>query len=235
VRPGISIGHYLITAGTLGCLAIDNKDDKVVILSNNHVLANCNDAKVGDLILQPGPYDIRRNYPDKPIDDFNIGHLKRFVEIKWSTTCPFRKVYFKILGKIDWENKVDCAIASLYVDAIPELFSTDKAPCGVNADSHVGDKVFKDGRTTCFTDGRIIDLHWSGYVNYGDKRAYFVDQIAISRDQGPFSQGGDSGSLIIDEDYRAVGLLFAGSTTVTVANKIKNVLEALDIRIPERW
>jgi hypothetical protein len=52
---GVSIGHYLITAGTLGCLV--KKGGKLYILSNNHVLANSNDASIRDAILQPGPYD----------------------------------------------------------------------------------------------------------------------------------------------------------------------------------
>ena len=52
---GVSIGHYAITAGTLGCLV--TKNGQTHILSNNHVLANSNNAKVGDAILQPGPHD----------------------------------------------------------------------------------------------------------------------------------------------------------------------------------
>jgi hypothetical protein len=52
---GVSIGHVDITAGTLGCLV--EKNDEIFILSNNHVLANSNDATIGDAILQPGPYD----------------------------------------------------------------------------------------------------------------------------------------------------------------------------------
>src|SRR3989338_2088245 len=39
-RGGASIGHYKITAGTLGCLVRDKKSGKTLILSNNHVLAN---------------------------------------------------------------------------------------------------------------------------------------------------------------------------------------------------
>ena len=42
---GVSLGHYQITAGTLGCLVKDKKSGKVFILSNNHVLANSNQAK----------------------------------------------------------------------------------------------------------------------------------------------------------------------------------------------
>ena len=54
-RPGCSIGHYQITAGTLGCLV--KRGDQVYILSNNHVLANSNAAQLGESIWQPGKYD----------------------------------------------------------------------------------------------------------------------------------------------------------------------------------
>ena len=50
---GVSIGHVAITAGTLGCWV--TKNGQKVILSNNHVLANSNDAEIGDAILQPRP------------------------------------------------------------------------------------------------------------------------------------------------------------------------------------
>ena len=65
LRPaqgGFSVGHYQITAGTLGTCCYDLSPfpgipSRYYILSNNHVLANANNARVGDPILQPGPYD----------------------------------------------------------------------------------------------------------------------------------------------------------------------------------
>jgi hypothetical protein len=43
----------------------------------------------------------------------------------------------------------------------------------------------------------------------------------------PFSQGGDSGSLIMDMDGRPVALLFAGSDVITLANPIGLVMDSL--------
>lgn len=57
VRTGASIGHVDISAGTTGCLVLDNADGSRQVLSNNHVLANMNDAEVGDAVVQPGPAD----------------------------------------------------------------------------------------------------------------------------------------------------------------------------------
>src|SRR4030067_2386517 len=49
---GVSIGHFRITAGTFGCVVRDRASGSRLILSNNHVLANSNDASPGDAILQ---------------------------------------------------------------------------------------------------------------------------------------------------------------------------------------
>ena len=43
------------------------------------------------------------------------------------------------------------------------------------------------------------------------------------------SQGGDSGSAVLDDDDRLVGLLFAGSDSTTVINRIEHVFSALGI------
>src|SRR3990170_4092231 len=75
---GVSIGHYKITAGTLGVVVKDRSTGTRLILSNNHVLANSNDAAPGDPILQPGPYD----GGDQDNDLF--ARLERFVPIEFT-------------------------------------------------------------------------------------------------------------------------------------------------------
>jgi hypothetical protein len=55
----------------------------------------------------------------------------------------------------------------------------------------------------------------------------FYRQIIISNKASKFLKGGDSGSLMVEDvaTYpRAVGLLFAGSSTLAVANPIDEVL-----------
>ncbi len=102
----------------------------------------------------------------------------------------------------------------------------------------VGLGVGKSGRTTQLTSGRIIDVNASIRVNYGASGvANFRDQITIRGNNGDFSQGGDSGSLIWTWDARRapVGLLFAGGNGLTFANKIGQVLTALDIALGSCW
>ena len=54
IPAGVSIGHYMVTAGTLGAVVLDRNTGEPLLLSNNHVLANSNDAEIGDAVLQPG-------------------------------------------------------------------------------------------------------------------------------------------------------------------------------------
>ena len=98
-------------------------------------------------------------------------------------------------------------------------------------------RVKKYGRTTGLTTGRITAINATVIVGYGSGYARFVNQIMIG--PGSFSAGGDSGSLIVldgkrqnkADDRRPVALLFAGSSSVTVATPIGAVLSAFNVTI----
>ncbi len=55
LRPGLSVAHPTVTAGTLGGFV--RTPGGLAILSNNHVLAASDAATLGDAVLQPGPAD----------------------------------------------------------------------------------------------------------------------------------------------------------------------------------
>ena len=202
---GISLGHYSITAGTFGCLVKDKKSGKVLILSNNHVLANSNKAKKGDPILQPGPYDGGK----KPKDI--IGYLENWIEINFKKEA----------------NLVDAALARAKDsgDVKPEIILIG-LPQGL-AKAKIGMPIQKSGRTTGYTTGKVKDISASVKVNYDNQVALFRNQILTTN----MSQGGDSGSLVLDMKARAVGLLFAGSEQVTILNPISAVLDLLDVEL----
>jgi len=93
--------------------------------------------------------------------------------------------------------------------------------------------VGKSGRTTGLTCSTIQSLNTTVLINYdatcGDTTpaftSYFNNQLVIAG--GAFSSGGDSGSLIVDTGTaRAVGLLYGGDNTSTVANPISDVIAA---------
>jgi hypothetical protein len=77
IPSGVSVGHYKVTAGTLGTIVKDRTTSELFILSNNHVLANCNDAVPGDAILQPGAIDGGQNPADI------VAKLERFVKLAY--------------------------------------------------------------------------------------------------------------------------------------------------------
>ena len=85
--------------------------------------------------------------------------------------------------------------------------------------------VVKHGRTSGLTFGSVVDTSFDGDVQYDGTVAYFEDQIVLAADAGPFSEPGDSGSLVLDTTGpHPVGLLFAGDDSQTIANPIQFVL-----------
>ena len=208
---GVSVGHYQITAGTLGCLV--SRGQQLFVLSNNHVLANSNNGQIGDPILQPGPYDGGK------IPDHVIASLSQFVPVDFSGA----------------PNVIDAAIAQ----ASPSLVTPQNKCFGKISTNPIDCQQFmvvkKCGRTTEFTLGLITDCNATVRVGYGTNgTALFQDQIIVLGVPyiAPFSQPGDSGSLVVSLfGNRPVGLLFAGSATHTIVNKISNVLSLLNVSI----
>jgi hypothetical protein len=224
IRPapgGCSIGHPEVTAGTLGMVV--KKKGIRHILSNNHVLANTNEAEIGDQTWQPGRAD-----GGKPAD--TIGLLADFVRIRFTgeVNCPivnFVARLFKLNITSQPINKVDCAISKPVDDEYvsDEILEIGK-PTGFGK-AKIGDKVKKSGRTTALTQGQVIATDGVSNVNYGSKIAVFEDQIVTTA----ISEGGDSGSAVLNEANKVFGLLFAGSSSLTLINNITNVIDALGL------
>lgn len=229
-RPGVSIGHFQITAGTLGCLV--RKNGQVYILSNNHVLANSNQAQIGDAIWQPGAADGGSSADQ-------IGTLAEFVPIAFDGSPPppvgclgqlLALLGIKRTSGVQNEpgnNRVDCALA---LPTTPDLVNPDILNIGVpigSGTATLGTALQKSGRTTGHTTGSVIQIDVTVSVNYGGPIATYTGQLMA----GAMSQGGDSGSAVLDMQKRAVGLLFAGSTSTTIINPMSEVLSALGVEI----
>jgi len=242
IRPapgGVSIGHRDITAGTLGCLV--KKNGQTFILSNNHVLANSNEGVAGEYILQPGPYD-GGNFP---LD--GIAKLHEFVPIVFSEVpgeCGVArgvasllsgaaksvrsKSRFQAISILAEENLVDAAIALPFdeKDVSPEILEIGTIQDLIQGD--LGMAIKKSGRTTAVTTGEILQVDVTVDVQYGAGQiARFVDQLMA----GEMSAGGDSGSTVLDNNNNLTGLLFAGSDTTTIINRIENVFSALGLSL----
>ncbi len=241
---GVSIGHYKVTAGTLGCAVKDPATGERFVLSNNHVLANSSSgedgrASAGDPVLQPGSYD-----GGKPEDD-TIARLKRFIPLRSTLqppNCTTARYWESLANKIltvmrpgyrlylqrsnEEGNLVDAALAGPLraEDLSPEIMELGRI--SGTAEAYPGDEVVFSGRTSGVVRGSIIARDVSLLVTMEPgKELYFVDQMITSA----VSRPGDSGSLLLDGQNRAVGLLFAGSGTVSVCNRLQNVSRLLGV------
>ena len=227
---GYSVGHYQITAGTIGTCVYDilpggttrpadprsGEPAPTYILSNNHVLANTNTAQPGDPILQPGPYDGGTDPADR------IATLTRFVPITLEPPTP-RNLH---------RNVVDAAIAQgQFHDLDREIYWIGYVRgWRRKANVAVGTIVQKTGRTTNYTTGRITAINATVDVGYGGGRvARFLDQISR-----PTSRPAGTRLARPELDNVAVGLLFAGSSVATIVNQIENVRSSCAWRSPRR-
>jgi hypothetical protein len=246
LRPapgGVSLGHYQITAGTFGGVVRDRASGARLILSNNHVLANGNEAALEDPILQPGPADGGREEND------TLALLERFVPLEYSrepATCSLARFVVETgnflaaaVGskhrlesyRIDAQatNRVDAAVARPLAETelSDEILEIGRVSGTVPAS--LGMAVRKSGRTTGLTTGQVTVIETTVDVDYGGKTARFEGQILST----PMSQPGDSGSLLVaGASLQTVGLLFAGSTQTTIYNPIGDVLQALAVELP---
>lgn len=238
---GVSLGHYRITTGTLGCVVRDRTTAERLILSNNHVLANENRGEPGDLILQPGSADSGRPSSD------TLATLDRFIPIRYQvepSNCPIAGILIELFNglarligsgqrlsgyQIDNEatNRVDAALARpVEGEWISEEILDIGKPNGT-APIELGMPVCKSGRTTGYTSGTIIVVDATVNITYTEeRRAIFEEQIVTTA----MSKGGDSGSILVKkDDLKAVGLLFAGSDQATIHNPIELVFDALEV------
>ena len=214
LRFGVSGGNVndstrrFCCSGTLGALVTNGTNQ--FILSNNHVLGRSGQAVAGEDVSQPGLIDSNCNIATV-VADFTGGPA---------------------LGP----SNVDAAIAQLRTGQMDSSGSIEDigVPSSTIAAPTVGLSVAKSGRTTGFTTGSITSINTSVNVQYttqcgGGKKftVAFTGQIVIT--PGTFSAGGDSGSLIVTNNasHNPVGLLFAGSSSATIANPIGVVLAQL--------
>jgi hypothetical protein len=216
---GTSIGHHRVTAGTLG--AFVQRGAKPFILSNNHVLANEDRGKRGDPVVQRATSDGGSDPADR------VGTLRHVVQLRRGSA-----------------NYVDAALSDIRDDIeydpvrLREISKgTDGRLAGLGPDFvDEGEIVYKVGRTTGPTVGRVTAFDMDNVVvSYGVGNLLFNGQVEIEgADSRAFSDGGDSGALIVNGRMEAVALLFAGGDVggsngrgLTYAHPIHKVLQDL--------
>lgn len=206
--------------GTLGSLIQVGTQKR--ILSNYHVLeadivagGNGIVAQTGDYIIQPGLIDV----------NCNAANAQNVATLVKTSSLP--------------GSNVDCSSATIVsgmvntTGAILEIGTISATTVAAS----VNQLVKKSGRTTGLTRSKVTGLNATISVQYENECAggvaftkTFTGQIVVANSRSKFLAGGDSGSLMVQDvttNPKAVGLLFAGSTSLAIANPINSVLSFL--------
>jgi hypothetical protein len=219
---GISGANTNLTgqSGTIGYFCTRKskwpRRKEIHLLSNSHVFADLRKAKVdaADLITQPSPGEPASNRPIAALVDFSALNFDR------DTKEP---------------NQIDAAIARLWgpqqhKPVIP-LIGTVKGYV-VKKEIEIGEAVRKFGRTTGYTEGRIFSIYLDIWIRYDrtGQSAFFQNQLLIEPalpEPTKFVAKGDSGSLLVDAEQYAAGLIFAGMSEVPEALRASKQIEAI--------
>ncbi|WP_339711909.1 hypothetical protein [uncultured Kriegella sp.] len=215
IKGGIQISNGKGHVGTLGCFGRLKSDNSLVLLSNEHVLYS-DGAVAGEKIGQPNVVK-------------NCCCCCAYVEGEIGT----------ILSPSFNNSTVDCAIASIDAGIATDIIlnnsmTTTEIEMDGTDTAVVGDLVRKIGRTSGFTNGIVNSING---VTSSMTGQIFIRPVASetftegTNGKRAFSDGGDSGSIIVDESNNIIGLLWGGdpnSFTVdeTYACHINDVLNA---------
>lgn len=223
--------------GTFGCTATLLRDQSPVLLSNWHVLMG-NGARVGEPIYQPSPLWM----PNYPVDQLPKRRIPDDDVIAYITDYKITERIDAAIARLDVSSCCRCCgldfrdeILGLSEDGRPATNTIAGLRPAVS-----GHTVFKVGVTTGRTEGRILEIESPelppGRAN--GQTLIFSGQITIVTDdtEVPFSDHGDSGAVVIDEDNYVIGLLFGGNGQEppdheTYANHMGEVITALGIDI----
>lgn len=225
-------------SGTLGSL-LKGSDNKLYLLSNNHVLARSDQASVGDAIIQPGLIDNNCTPSGEGAGTMPVGSLTAWLPLNTSATNVDAAIAQVASGAVDITGSI------LEMGAKQPDGTLAAAPPGISSTGGKGEaaslqmKVAKSGRTTGQTCASVsaikLDVNVDYYLDCAETAPYlsktFTNQLAISGNG--FSDAGDSGSLVVDSgNAEPVGLYFAGGRDASgvshaIANPVADVLSEL--------
>ncbi|MBV8114810.1 MAG: hypothetical protein JO300_08715 [Silvibacterium sp.] len=227
--------------GTLGALVEDTAHNQY-ILSNNHVLAESDQALIGDTIDQPGLIDngcVPSSHAGSMLRP--VGALKYFVPLASSSTNVDAALAAVTTGAVDHTGSIlqldaPKANTSAPLGSAPPMAGTGEP---LTASNLPNIELAKSSRTTGLTCSTVETVDLTVRIDYfkdcAETQRYYsktyTGQIGIAGDR--FSDAGDSGALVVDAaNAQPVGLFFAGGTNgdgigLSVANPIGDVLREL--------
>jgi len=227
--------------GTLGALVEDTEHNQF-ILSNNHVLAESDQGRIGDTIDQPGLIDDAcRPLSQQGSTVRPVGTLRYFVPLATNESNVDAALAAVTPGAVSSDGSIlqlgqTGAGINSSLNAAPPVAGSGET---LNAQNLDGLRVVKSGRTTGLTCSTVESVNLAVKVDYykdcAETQPYytktFTGQIGIGGDS--FSDSGDSGSLVLDAaNAQPVGLFYAAGTDgngngLSIANPIADVLTEL--------
>ena len=228
-------GHEYVNdccGGTLGALVSDHSSN-LYILSNNHVLAESDQARPGDTVVQPALVDLNCN----PQAGRTVGSLRTVVPLESKQTNVDAALAAATPA-------VDSSGAILQLGPAVNGSLTPGAPAAGTGEILTADllgqlRVVKSGRTTGLTCSTVNTVNLSVQVDYyydcAETKPYYTKTFTnqIGMPGGSFADSGDSGALVLDAaNAQPVGLFFASGADdsghgFSVANPIQDVLNEL--------
>ena len=211
--PEVASAGYYVFVGTLGALVTDRVSGAHMALTNFHVAAIDTGWAVGNTMTQPSLVD--------------------------GGSCPGGD--FGTLARAQLTDQVDGAVIAINAGKSTSCSILQIGDVAGTVAPTQG-PIRKRGRTTELTYGTVISTDVTLSLNYGNGigTRTLKHQIRIEADPAhnvSFGKGGDSGSVIVDDQRRVMGLYFAGNVgTATVpegrfgyANPIQVVLDTLNV------
>lgn len=213
-KPGFSVGNRVGGSGTIGCVVQDRATSNQFGLTCAHVLAPVPTASTGDRVLVPSLAEARASHV---LGRARMGSLEQFLPPVFSDSAVAENVDVATFSPTN-PATLDSRIAIV-----------GRRPSGVASTVTVGMPVRKVGASSELTTGEVKFIHMIFWLAYptptGEEvTAGFQDLIGISH----FSNFGDSGSLVLTEDGKAVGVVLGSTPEFTACLPIQRALDALN-------
>jgi hypothetical protein len=259
LRPGIGIANPTRTypdtlvGGTCGLFAKRTNADgteTVYLVSCNHVIARSRTSERplihghavhGETVIQPASMDLAGS------DISRLGIVELGRDFGIGTLSAFEEVHVYLPGNTNPHlNLVDAALAVLSGDRGGEHVNLCRLPYGGrftgeheyqlddNQDIQGSAAVFKCGRTSGYTEGEVTEINGRFPTDFAMKKAIFDKQLMIrpsADNTGRFSEPGDSGSAVVTDEHKVVGMVIGSTPTRSAASPIKTVLGTLSLAL----
>lgn len=207
---GVSIGPFDQNLyGTLG-IVLETSFGAKVMLSSAHVFMSGPHTVPGTHISQPA-LPMGGHWPETDAGEFLMGFLGQ-------------------------PNNIDAALATVnHRNALPKTILQIGQTAGHDV-TFPGDDVAKFGRRTQFTTGKVVSDTFTCNINYPNFGVFtYYNQLRIQtvNPHNDFGLPGDSGSIVVNEDKEAVGMIMSGGETAngtkyTIANPIGDILRTFE-------